>query len=85
MEEQGIGWLAAILIGAVAGWLAEKFMKSDHSLITNIILGVIGAIIANAIFAALGIVLGGWIGYLVAGFIGACLLIAAARLFKKKY
>jgi hypothetical protein len=43
MEEQQIGWLGAILIGAFAGWLAEKIMKSDHSLLTNIILGVIGA------------------------------------------
>jgi uncharacterized membrane protein YeaQ/YmgE (transglycosylase-associated protein family) len=29
----------------------------------------------------LGITLGGWIGYLIAGFIGACILIAVARAF----
>ncbi|MGB9210184.1 MAG: GlsB/YeaQ/YmgE family stress response membrane protein, partial [Pseudolabrys sp.] len=29
----------------------------------------------------LGITLGGWIGYLIAGFIGACILIAIARAF----
>jgi hypothetical protein len=29
----------------------------------------------------LGISLGGWIGYLIAGFIGACILIAIARAF----
>jgi uncharacterized membrane protein YeaQ/YmgE (transglycosylase-associated protein family) len=85
MEEQQIGWLATILIGGFAGWLAERFMKSDHSLITNIILGVIGAIVGNAIFNALEIIVAGWLGYLIAGFLGACALIAASRLFKKNY
>ena len=85
MEEQQIGWLGAIIIGALAGWLAEKFMKSRHGLLTNIILGVIGAGIANTIFIWLGISVAGWVGYLIAGFIGACLLIAASRLFKKDF
>lgn len=85
MEEHQIGWLGAILIGAFAGWLAEKIMKSDHGLLTNIILGVIGAGIGNTIFIWLGIITTGWMGYLLAGFIGACLLIAASRLFKKDF
>ena len=25
----GVGWLAAIIIGGIAGWLAEMFMKSN--------------------------------------------------------
>ena len=28
-EEQQIGWIAAIIIGGIAGWLAEQFMKSQ--------------------------------------------------------
>jgi uncharacterized membrane protein YeaQ/YmgE (transglycosylase-associated protein family) len=27
MEEQQIGWIAAIIIGGIAGWLAEQFIK----------------------------------------------------------
>ena len=79
-----MGWFAAIIVGALAGFLAEKMMKSNQGLLTNIILGVIGALVGNAIFHALGIVLAGWIGFLIAGFIGACLLIAVSRLFGKK-
>ena len=79
-----MGWFAAIIVGALAGWLAEKVMKSDQGLITNIILGIIGAILGNAIFHALGMVLVGWLGYLIAGFVGACLLIAVSRFFGKK-
>jgi hypothetical protein len=29
MEEQQVGWIAAIIIGGSAGWLAEQFMKSQ--------------------------------------------------------
>ena len=79
-----VGWLAAIIVGAIAGWLAEKFMKSEQGLIVNIILGVIGAIIGNAFLAWFDISLGGWVGFLVAGFAGACFLIWVSRLFGKK-
>jgi uncharacterized membrane protein YeaQ/YmgE (transglycosylase-associated protein family) len=83
MESAGIGWIAAIIIGGVAGWLAEMFMKSNMGVIMNIILGIVGAIIANAILSMVGVVLTGWLGYLIAGFIGACILIAVARMFKR--
>jgi uncharacterized membrane protein YeaQ/YmgE (transglycosylase-associated protein family) len=75
MEEQHIGWIAAIIIGGIAGWLAEQFMKSQMGLLMNIVLGIIGAA------GFLGISFGGWIGYLIAGFIGACILIAIVRAF----
>jgi uncharacterized membrane protein YeaQ/YmgE (transglycosylase-associated protein family) len=79
MVDQEIGWIAAIIIGGVAGWLAEQYMKSDTGLVMNIVLGIVGAAIASAILSFFGIVLGGWIGYLIAGFIGACLLIWIVR------
>ena len=82
MEEAGIGWIAAIIIGGIAGWLAEKITRSNMGLITNIILGVIGAGIASWLFGLLGVRVGGpgWLGYLIAGFVGACLLILATRI-----
>ena len=79
MKDPQVGWIAAIIIGGLAGWAAEQFMKSDMGLLMNIVLGVIGAAIASAILSFFGIHLGGWIGYLIAGFIGACLLIWIVR------
>src|SRR6516165_3661241 len=35
------------------------------------VLGIIGAAVASAILSFFGVHLGGWIGYLIAGFIGA--------------
>lgn len=83
MEDAGIGWIAAIIIGGIAGWLAEQFMKSNMGILMNILLGIVGAIIANALLGLLGISLGGWIGYLIAGFIGACILIWVGRMIRR--
>jgi len=82
MGDATVGWIAAIIIGGIAGWLAEQFMKSDMGLIMNIVLGIVGAAVASAILQFFGIALGGWIGYLIAGFIGACLLIWIVRLIQ---
>jgi uncharacterized membrane protein YeaQ/YmgE (transglycosylase-associated protein family) len=85
MDTNGVGWIAAIIIGGLAGWFAEMFMKSNMGLFMNIILGIVGAIVLNAILAAIGMgSLGsGWIAYLITGFIGACILIAIGRLLRR--
>ena len=81
---EGLGWIAAIIVGAIAGWIAEKIMKSDHGLLTNIILGIVGAVVLNFILLAIvGSTLGGWLGQLVIGVIGACLLIAGYRMIRR--
>jgi uncharacterized membrane protein YeaQ/YmgE (transglycosylase-associated protein family) len=54
-------------------------MKSEMGVLMNIVLGIIGAAVASAILSVFGIQLGGWLGYLIAGFIGACLLIWIVR------
>lgn len=79
----GIGWFAAIIVGGLAGWIAEKIMKSDMGLIMNIVLGIIGALVANWLLVLIvGSTLGGWFGQLVVGIIGACLLIWVTRLVR---
>jgi uncharacterized membrane protein YeaQ/YmgE (transglycosylase-associated protein family) len=79
MEDQQVGWIAAIIIGGIAGWLAEHFMKSQMGLLMNIVLGIVGAGVASWLFGFFGIHFAGWIGYLIAGFIGASILIAIVR------
>lgn len=82
MDDTGIGWIAAIFIGGFAGWLAEKVTGSNMGLLTNIILGMIGAGVGAWLFGLLGIRMqAGWVGYLISGFVGASVLILATRLF----
>ena len=33
MNDSQVGWIAAIIVGGVAGWLAEQFMKSEMGLL----------------------------------------------------
>jgi uncharacterized membrane protein YeaQ/YmgE (transglycosylase-associated protein family) len=81
MENAGVGWIAALFIGGFAGWLAEKVTRSNMGLITNIVLGVIGAGIGSWLFSLFGVQLqAGWLGFLVSGFVGACFLILATRM-----
>jgi uncharacterized membrane protein YeaQ/YmgE (transglycosylase-associated protein family) len=79
-----MNWIVAIIVGGLAGWIAEKLMKSDMGLLMNIVLGIVGAFIANLILTLVNVDLAGagWIGYLIAGILGACLLIFVARLIK---
>ncbi|QEN88933.1 GlsB/YeaQ/YmgE family stress response membrane protein [Labrys sp. KNU-23] len=83
MENPQVGWIGAIIIGGLAGWLAEMFMKSNMGVLMNIILGIVGAAVANLVLGMFNVVLGGWVGYLIAGFIGACVLIALGRMLKR--
>jgi uncharacterized membrane protein YeaQ/YmgE (transglycosylase-associated protein family) len=80
MQDQAIGWIVAIIIGGIAGWLTEQFMKSPIGLLTNIVLGIVGAAIASLLSGLLGISFGpGWRGYLIAGLTGAFILIFVIR------
>ncbi|MCB1331336.1 MAG: GlsB/YeaQ/YmgE family stress response membrane protein [Maritimibacter sp.] len=79
MSATGLGWVLAILIGALAGWIASSLMKSNTGLFLNIVLGIVGAAVANFLFGIIGISFSGIIGSLIAGVIGASILIALVR------
>ena len=80
----GVGLLGAIIIGVLAGWIAEKVMKRNHGLLTNLIVGVVGALLGGFLAGLLGIGFGGWIGSLVVSTIGAILLLFLLDLVKRR-
>ncbi len=82
MHDAEIGGIGAVVLGGLAGWLAEAFMGSGTGILLNIILGIIGAALASWIFGLFGIGFGGWLGYLISGFVGACILIAIGRIIR---
>jgi uncharacterized membrane protein YeaQ/YmgE (transglycosylase-associated protein family) len=47
-----MGWIIAILVGALVGWLASIVMKTDaqQGPIANILIGIIGATLARWLF-----------------------------------
>lgn len=77
----GLIWF--IVIGALAGWLAGRFMRGNgFGLIGDIIVGIIGAFVGGYLFRAAGVEIGGGlIGSLIVAFIGAVVLLFVVRLF----
>lgn len=79
--------LVAVLIGAAAGWLAGKIMKSkSEGVVWNIILGIVGGFFGGWLFGFFGYNgdQASWLGSLITGTVGAVLLIFINRkLFKR--
>lgn len=80
------GFLGAIIIGGLAGWVASMIMKTDASMgiLANIIVGIVGAILANLLLPLLGI--SGSTGFSIYSFIvaliGAMLLLFIVKMVR---
>ncbi|GHF47107.1 putative membrane protein YeaQ/YmgE (transglycosylase-associated protein family) [Deinococcus metalli] len=50
-----MSWIILILVGALCGWLASLIMKTDaqQGAVANILIGIVGAVLAQFIFANL--------------------------------
>ena len=65
-----------IIVGALAGWLAGKFIKgSGFGFWLNLFIGIAGGVIGGWLFGLLGIQTGGIIGGIITAFVGAVLLL----------
>ncbi|MCV7259068.1 GlsB/YeaQ/YmgE family stress response membrane protein [Mycobacterium shimoidei] len=51
-----VSWVAYIIIGGIAGWLAGKIVKGSGSgILVNIVVGVIGGFIGGLLLGWLGV------------------------------
>jgi len=85
----GVGIFGTLLIGALAGWIAEKITGSSHGLLTNIVVGIagsfIGAYLANFMGIRLGEIFAGWfVGNLIVATAGAFILLFVYRLVRSR-
>ena len=85
----GVGWIGTLIIGALAGFIADKVMKTNHGLLMNIVIGVIGsyigAFLANAFGIQLGEIFQGWFwGNLIVAAVGAIVLLFVLRLLRSR-
>jgi len=79
-----MGFIAWLVVGLVAGWLANAVMRGGRgNMVTDIIVGVIGAIVggflAGALFGVPNAVSGINLGSIVVAFLGAVVAIAIVR------
>jgi uncharacterized membrane protein YeaQ/YmgE (transglycosylase-associated protein family) len=77
-----MGILIAVIIGAVAGWLAGLIMKSNTGgVLFNIILGIVGSFVGHWLFKKLNVSTESTIlGELITATVGAVILILIARI-----
>ena len=80
-----MGFLAWIVVGLIAGWLAGQVMKGGgHGMVVDIILGLVGGLLGGWLFGQLGISAGsGMIGSIIVAFVGAVILVGITRLLKR--
>ena len=78
--------LIILIVGAVAGWLAGVIVRGmGFGLIGNIVVGIVGALIAGWLFPKLGISIGGssLIRNIVHATLGAVILLVVVGLIRR--
>jgi uncharacterized membrane protein YeaQ/YmgE (transglycosylase-associated protein family) len=83
-----MGWIVALIVGGIAGWLASMVMNRDASMgiVMNIIVGCIGSVIGNLVanqFGIAGSVQEFSITGLLVAFLGAVILLAIVNMFQR--
>jgi len=73
--QPGVGFLEMLLIGAIAGWIAGKVTDTNHSIFTNILVGIAGAFVVWVLANILNIPVFGFFRTLIAATIGAILIL----------
>jgi uncharacterized membrane protein YeaQ/YmgE (transglycosylase-associated protein family) len=85
----GVGWIGTLVIGFLAGWIAEKVMRTEMGIIMNIVVGVIGsyigAFLANALDIRLGELFSGWfLGNLIVAAAGAIVVLFVVKVVRSR-
>lgn len=71
----GVGFFGLLLIGVLAGYVAEKAMKRNHGLFTNMLVGIAGSFVGGALAGVLNINYYGFAGNLIVAIAGAILIL----------
>jgi uncharacterized membrane protein YeaQ/YmgE (transglycosylase-associated protein family) len=75
MGMPGVGFFGMLLIGFIAGYIAEKAMNRDHGLFTNILVGIAGSFVGGTLAGLLDFHFYGFLGNLIVATAGAILIL----------
>ncbi len=79
LSQPGVGFFTMILIGAIAGWIAERVTESDHGIFTNILVGIAGSFVGAKLAEIAQVPVFGFTRTLISASIGAILILFAWR------
>ncbi len=80
----GVGFFGMLIIGVLAGYIAEKVTASDHGLLTNLLIGIAGSFVGGTLANLLHIQFYGWLGNLIVASIGAVIMLWVWRSFHSR-
>jgi uncharacterized membrane protein YeaQ/YmgE (transglycosylase-associated protein family) len=75
MGMPGVGFVGMLLVGFIAGYVAEKAMNRDHGLFTNILVGIAGSFVGGTLAGLLDFHFYGFLGNLIVATAGAILIL----------
>jgi uncharacterized membrane protein YeaQ/YmgE (transglycosylase-associated protein family) len=78
----GVGFFGMLVIGILAGYIAEKVTASDHGLLTNLLVGIAGSFVGGSLAQLLNIEFYGWLGNFLVATVGAILILWLWRRFR---
>ncbi|UXN60208.1 GlsB/YeaQ/YmgE family stress response membrane protein [Phyllobacterium zundukense] len=75
MGMPGVGFFGMLLIGFLAGYIAEKATSRNHGLLTNILVGIAGSFVGGTLAGLLDFNFYGFFGNLIVATVGAILIL----------
>lgn len=84
----GLGWIAWIIIGGLAGWIASKIKGTDaqQGLLLNIVVGIIGGLLGGFLLSLFGVDVAGagLIFSFITCLVGAVILLTIVQFFTRR-
>lgn len=71
----GVGFFGLLLVGVIAGYVAERAMNRDHGLLTNLLVGIAGSFVGGTLAGVLGFDYYGFFSNLIVAIAGAILIL----------
>lgn len=84
MSQPGVGLFMMLVIGAIAGWIAERVTSSNHGILTNILVGVCGAFVGGKLAEVLQVPVFGFWRTLISASIGAVIILWVWRAIRSR-
>ncbi|MCO4316544.1 GlsB/YeaQ/YmgE family stress response membrane protein [Phyllobacterium sp. 21LDTY02-6] len=75
MSMPGVGFFGMLIVGFIAGYVAEKALDRSHGLFTNILVGIAGSFVGGTLAGVLNINFYGFFGNLIVATVGAILIL----------
>ncbi len=79
----GLGLFSFLIVGVIAGYVATNLTGRNHTLVQNLLTGIVGAYLGGALFWVIGLRATGFIGAIVVATIGSIVLLYLLDRFHK--